>query len=115
MLIFFLYYFSILVVVHLRLHLSLFGVDSSERLLLRRAQQVVPKHPMFVVGSCVDSEGISCCLAEIVCRSRSSIGTVCEIVCQNNVWIARGINFGGVDCFRNSSRVSRGGKDPIII
>jgi len=59
-----------------------------------RAQQVVSEYPRFVVGSCVDSKGISCCLEEIVCPSRSSVGTACEIVCRskNSVWIAREIN-----------------------
>jgi len=33
--------------------------------------------------------------------------TVCGIMCQsqNNIWIARGIKFGGVDHSENSSRV----------
>ena len=81
------------------------------------AQQVESELPRLAVGSCVGSKGISCCLTEIVCRSRSNIGTFCGIVCrsQNNVLIARGINFEGVDSFRNSSRVSCGGKDPIFI
>ena len=33
---------------------------------------MVSEHPRFVVGSCVDSKSIGCCLAVIVCRSRSS-------------------------------------------
>jgi len=74
--------------------------------LLPRAQQVVSEHLRFVVGSCVDSEGISCCLAEIMCQSQSSFRTVCGIVCrsQNSIWIARGIKHVGVDRFGNSSR-----------
>ena len=46
-------------------------------------QQVESEHPRFVVGSCVDSKSIGGCLAEIVCRSRISIGTVYEIVCRS--------------------------------
>ena len=53
--------------------------DFSER-LQERAQQVVSEHPRFSVGSCVNSEDISCCLAEIMCRSRNDIGTVCDRV-----------------------------------
>jgi len=63
------------------LHLSqLIGVP--HWLLSRRAQQVVSEHPRFFVGSCVDSKSISCCLAEIVCQSRSSVGTIFGIMCQ---------------------------------
>jgi len=71
-------------------------------------QQVESEHLRFVVGSCVDSKSIGYCLTEIVCRSRSSVGTICGIVCrsQNSILIARGIKFGGVDRFGNSSRVS---------
>ena len=51
--------------------------DSSERLLTRaQAQQVVLEYPRFVVGSCVDSKSISFYLAEIVCQSQSSVGTI---------------------------------------
>ena len=77
-------------------------------LLLPRAQQVVSEHPRFVVRSCVDSKNIDCYLAEIVCRSQSSIGTVCGILCQsqNSVYITQGIRFDEVNHFRNSSRVS---------
>ena len=69
---------------------------------------MVSEHPRFVVGSCVVSKGIGGCLAKIVCRSRSSVGTVFAIVCrsQNSVCIAQGIKFGGVDHFENSLRVS---------
>ena len=68
---------------------------------------MVSEHPGFIVGSYIDSKGIGGCLAEIVCRSRSSVVTVCGIVCQyqNSVWIAQGTKFGGVDRFGNSSRV----------
>ena len=48
-----------------------------------------------------------------MCRSRSGVGTVCGIVCLR-IDCSRN-QFGGVDCFENSSRVSRGGKDPIFI
>ena len=46
---------------------------------------------------------------------RSALG-LCGIVCrsQNSAWSAQGINWG-VDLFRNSSRVSWGGKDLIFI
>ena len=65
MLIAFLYCFSVLVV---------FGtspVASVSRLVgeflrevvIPHAQQLVSEHPRLVVGSCVDSKGISCCLA----------------------------------------------------
>ena len=33
------------------------------------------------MGSCVNSKDINGCLAEIVCQSRISVGTVGEIVC----------------------------------
>ena len=114
MLIAFLYYFSVLVVLGTSpaASVSTWLVDSSER-LLSYAQQLVSEHLRLVVGSCVDSKSISCCLAEIVCRSRSGVGTVCGIVCQR-VDCSRN-QFGGVDCFENSSRVSLGGKDLIFI
>ena len=74
------------------LHLSLLvGVS---HWLLPGSQQVVSEPYRFIMGSCVDSKGISGYLAEIVCQS------------QNSVWTARGIKFGGVDRFGNSSRVS---------
>ena len=60
---------------------------------------MVSEYLRFFVGSCVNTKSIGGCLAEIVCRSRSSIGTVCGIMCQSKkrVWIARGIKIGGVD------------------
>jgi len=62
------------------------------------AQHVVSELPKFFVGSCVNSKNIGGWLAEIVCRSRSSVRTVCGIMCrsQNNVWIGWGIEFGRV-------------------
>ena len=60
------------------------------------------------MGSFVDSKNIGGCLAEIMCRSRSNVGTVCGIMCrsQNSVCIAQGIKFGEIDRFENSSRIS---------
>ena len=77
---------------------------------------MVSEHPRFIVGSCVNSKSIGGCLAKIVCRSRSSVGTICGIVFDLKTACRLLKNqFGGADRFENSSKVSRGGKDPIFI
>ena len=67
------------------------------------AQQVVSEHPRFDVGSSVNSR------ASVPDWQRSCVDLriVCEDCSRNQV--------GGVDCFGNLSRVSRGGKDLIFI
>jgi len=91
-------YFSLLFLCSCRIGyisgcIYLFLVWIPQVVVAPRAQQVVSEHLRFV-WSCVDFKGVSCYLAEIVCRSRSSVGTICGIMCrsQNSVWIARGIN-----------------------
>ena len=68
---------------------------------------MVSELPRFDVRSYVDFKSIGSCSVEIVCRSRSGVGTIHGIMCrsQNNIWIARGIRFGGVDRFENSPSV----------
>jgi len=81
------------------------------------AQQVVTEHPRFDVGSSVDSRASVADWRRSCVDLGSELGlfvgscvdlrTACEDCSRNQV--------GGVDCFGNSSRVSRRGKDQIFI
>ena len=105
-----------MLVTSLAASVSVWMEDSSEVLLSRRAQQLVSEHPRLVVGSYVDSKGISCCLAKSYVDLGAALGLfVGSCVDLKIAYSCSRNQFGGVDCFENSSKVSRGGKDLVFI
>ena len=81
------------------------------------AQQVVSEHPRFDVGSSVNSRASVANWRRSCVDLRSALGLfvgscvdlrTARVDCSRN-------QVGGVDCVGNSSRVSRGGKDPVFI
>ena len=79
-----------------------------------RAQQLVSEHPRFGVRSSVDSRAS----VAVWRRSCVDLGAALGLFVGSCVDLKTDClrnQFEGVDIFRNSSRVSCGGKDPVFI